>query len=226
MQIRLPWDPPPVETPPPPAATPPRPRGRRPATAPATTPPWRHNQLTVSGPNETVSAFAEAARGSGIVPWVHDFSRIEEDVFHLAAAQPPARRSLTVAGCHILARQFRERVEAHHAKAMAQRRYSRACPFDLHGLLPVPDAILQLGPLHPRAVAWLAENWGVTDSLRQVREQQKPTAGRRLPGGSRVIGYSFFTAHETPHAAILQLGGLWPALRFGLQPQPSDGAAA
>jgi hypothetical protein len=179
--------------------------------------------LTISGPAETVSAFAEAARGSGIVPWTRDFGRIEEDVFNRAAAQPPARRSLTIAGCHVLARQFRERVEAHYAKAMALVGYSRACPFDLQVLLPVPAGILQLGPAHPYALDWLTENWGVTDSLRQVTEREKPTAGRRLAAGSRVIGYSFFTADKTPHVAIAQLGGRWPTLRFALQQHSLDG---
>ncbi len=183
---------------------------------------WRYHHLTVSGPGETVAAFAEAARGCGIVPWAHDFAWVEEDVFNLAAAQPPAQRPLTIAGCHILARQFRERVEAHHAKAMALVGHSRACPFDLQVLLPVPAAILQLGPTHPRALTWLAENWGVTDSLRQVRERDKPKAGRRLPAEHRMIGYSFFTAAGTPHAAIAQIGASWPALGFMLQPRSLD----
>jgi hypothetical protein len=43
-----------------------------------------------------------------------NFSILEEDIFNLAAAQPPAQppaqRNLTIAGCRILARQFRERV--------------------------------------------------------------------------------------------------------------------
>jgi hypothetical protein len=45
---------------------------------------------------------------------------------------------------------------------------SRACPFDLHALLPVPGPTLQLGPSHPDALAWLATHWGITDRLRQV----------------------------------------------------------
>jgi hypothetical protein len=32
----------------------------------------------------------------------------------------------------------------------------------------VPGAVLQLGPRHPDAVAWLAAHWGITDRLRQV----------------------------------------------------------
>jgi hypothetical protein len=36
------------------------------------------------------------------------------------------------------------------------------------------------------------------------------------------VGYSFFTAGETPQAAIAQLGSRWPALRFVLRPRPLD----
>ncbi|MEJ1976604.1 MAG: hypothetical protein WDN49_11380 [Acetobacteraceae bacterium] len=158
----------------------------------------------------------------GIIPWTLDFGQIEEDVFNLAASQPPARRNLTIAGCRILARQFRERVEARQAKAAALVGHSRACPFDLHALLPVPATIRLLGPAHPTALAWMAQHWGVTDSLRRVAEQPRPTTGRRLPAGSRVIGYSFFAANETPDAAIAQLGADWPGLRFVLQKRPSD----
>ena len=151
------------------------------------------------------------------------FRRIEEDIFNLAASQPAARRNLTIAGCRILARQFRARVEARQARAAALVGRSRACPFDLHALLPVPAAILQLGPTHPAALAWLADHWGTTDRLRQVAERPKPTTGRRLPAGHAVIGYGFFTGRrDTATAAIARLGARWPALRFVLQPRPPD----
>jgi hypothetical protein len=48
-----------------------------------------------------------------------DGARLEEDIFHLAVSQPKAMRSLTVEGCRILARQFRERVEARAGQAAA-----------------------------------------------------------------------------------------------------------
>ncbi len=98
------------------------------------------------------------ARGAGVIPWQLDFARIEEDVFNLGVAQPAARRRLPVPGRRILARQLRERVEAHHAKAVAQIGYSRACPLDLHVLLPMPPGILALGPTDPAALAWLADH--------------------------------------------------------------------
>jgi hypothetical protein len=220
MQLRYPWEPAPDPAPPtePP---PPKRRGRRPASAQAAGG-WRYHHLTVSGPAGPISVFAEAARGAGIIPWVLDGSRIEEDVFNLAASQPPARRNLTMAGCHVLARQFRERVEARQARAAALVGRSRACPFDLHALLPVPAAILALGPAHPAALAWLSEHWGAPDGLRQVAERSHPTTGRRLAAGHRVVGYSFFAANATPAQAVTQLGARWPALRFMLQQRSLD----
>jgi hypothetical protein len=207
----------------------PKPRGRRPAfvtrvAAPAgtTAPDWLYHHLTISGRADMVEKFAAAARGSGVIPWHLDFAAIEEDVFTRAISQPARHRHLTVEGCRILARQFRERVEAHHARAVAMAGGSLVCPFDLHRLLPVPATILQLGPTEPAALAWLAGHWGTTDRLRQATVRLKPGIGRRLPRGHAVIGYGFFTAGETPHAAISRLATDWPALRVRLVPRPPD----
>lgn len=216
-EFRFPWesDPAPARSPSPPP--PPRPRGRRPALPPAATATgWRYHHLTVSGPAAALAEFAAAARGSGVIPWQLDFGLLEEDIFNLAAAQPAQRRSLSIAGCHILARQFRERVEAHQATAAALVGHSRACPFDLHALLPVPADILRLGPAHPAALAWLSAQWGTTDRLRQVVERLVA----RRPDGQVATGYGFFTEGATPHAAIARLGASRPALRFLLQPRP------
>jgi hypothetical protein len=169
-----------------------------------------------------VGNFAAAARGSGVIPWQLDFAAIEEDVFVRAVSQPARDRKLTVEGCRILARQFRERIEARQARAAALVGRYFACPLDLQVLLPVPDAVLRLGPTHPSALSWLAAHWGVTDRLRQVVERPKPNVGRRLPVGHAVIGYGFFTLGGTPHAAINRLATGWPALRFRLVPRPPD----
>jgi hypothetical protein len=184
-------------------------------------PDWLFHHLTISGLAENVQKFAASARGSGVVPWRIDGSEIEDTVFNLAVSQP-GRRTLSVDGCRILARQFRDRVEARQAQATALVGRSRACAFDLHTLLPVPEVILQLGPTHPTALSWLTAHWGVTDRLRQVVERPKPTAGRRLPKGHAVIGYGFFTAGETPQTAITWLGTQWPGLAFSLAPCPAD----
>jgi hypothetical protein len=229
--LRFPWDvePAPVAPAPEPDVPVGRPkrRGRRPisltraaVTRNATN--WLYHHLTISGPAEPVQKFAAAARGSGVVPWRLEGAEIEDTVFNLAVSQPVRDRKLTVEGCRILARQFRDRVEARQARAAALVGRSRACPFDLQTLLPVPDAILQLGPTHPQALAWLASHWGVTDRLRQVAVREKATTSRRLPAVHAVIGYGFFAHRETPHAAITALAARWPALRFRLVPRPVD----
>jgi hypothetical protein len=229
--LRTPWesDPAPADTPRvPEEALPDKRRGRRPAdTRPmsADPPVWLYHHLTVSGPAESVAAFAQAARGAGVIPWRLDGARIEEDVFNLAVAQPPAGiapRRLSIAGCRILARQFRARVEAHHDLALSRIGRSRICPFDLHVLLPVPAAILDLGPHDPAALAWLATHWGTTDRLRQVVARPCPGVGRRRPHGHEAVGYGFFTQDETPRAAIAGLTHRWPALGFVLRPRPPD----
>jgi hypothetical protein len=151
-----------------------------------------------------------------------DFAAIEEDVFVRAVAQPARDRKLTVEGCRILARQFREKVEARQARAAALVGRSLACLFDLQVLLPVPEPILLLGPTHPTALAWLAAHWGVSDRLRQVARRDKPTTGRRLPRGHAVLSYGFFTLGETPQPAIDAIAARWPALRFRLVPRPAN----
>ncbi len=224
---RTPWvaEPAAEATLPPPALIAPRPkkRGRRPnalAKREPITQAWLYHHLTVTGPGPAIASFAAAARGAGVIPWLIDSAALEEDIFNLAASQPAARRSLDIAGCRILARQFRDRAEARQARAAALVGHSGACPFDLHTLLPVPAVILQQGATHPAAVAWLQQHWGVSDGLRQVAELADPRPGRRLPQGDAVLGYGFFTAAETPHAAVAQLAPRWPALRLALQPRP------
>lgn len=228
--LRFPWDsgPAPAEAPPTslPQAGPPKPRGRRPMArspglASASVPSWLYHHLTISGPPALVTTFSESARGPGVVPWQLDHSAMEEDIFNLAASQPPYRRTLTIEGCRILARQFRHKVETHQGRA-ALAGNSQACPFDLHTLLPVPAAVLQLGATHPQALAWLRENWGTTDRLRHVALRPKPSAGRRLPTGHSVAGYGFFTDRDVPVAAVRQLQARWAGLQFVLTPHPAD----
>ncbi len=229
MPIRFPWEDPaeapvPANQPDPalpPVPIPPRRRGRRPAAPPraVSAPAWLYHHLIVSGPAQDVADFAVAARGAGVIPWRLDYDRIEEDVFNLAVRQPAEARRLTVEGCHILARQFRERVEAHQARAAALVGISRNCPLDLHALLPVPPGVLRLGPAHPDALAWLRQHWGTTDRLRQVETLPAPKAPR-LPLDHAAAGYGFFTAGETPEAAVAQLRTRWPALRCDLRPRP------
>jgi hypothetical protein len=149
-------------------------------------------------------------------------TQVEEDIFIRAISQPASRRSLSIAGCRILVRQFRDRVEAHHARAMALVGCSQACPLDLNRLLPVPATILQLDPTDPTALAWLKQHWGTADRLRQVTRRPRPGIGRRLPAGHAVIGFGFFTMGDTPTVAIDRIAADWPTLRFWLTPRPPD----
>jgi hypothetical protein len=201
----------------------PKRRGRRPATvangSTHAAPVWLWHHLTITGPATDIAAFAESARGPGVTPWQIDYAQMEEDIFHRAVA---ARGSLSIEGCHILARQFRQRIEARDAKAAALIGQSRACPFDLHVLLPIPADILRRGPADPAALAWLATHWGTRDALRKIVGRPNPSAGRRLPADHGVISYGFFTSGETPRAAIHRLGTRWPTLRFVLTPHPAD----
>ena len=156
-----------------------------------------------------------------MIPWQLDYAAIEEDIFNLAVAQPVDQRGLTVEGCRILARQFRARVEARHAQALALLGHSQACPLDLFVLLPIPADLLRLGARHPSAQTWLVAHWGA-DELRQVARCDNPRPGRRLPARQAVLGYRFFTRERPPVPAIAALATAWPALRFKLQTRPAE----
>ncbi len=106
---------------------------------------WLFHRLTVTGPAATVAAFRAAASGAGTIPWRLDGDSLEEDWFHLLVN--PAHRALSLAGARVLAGQLREAVEHRHAVAVARVGHSRACPFDLHALVPVPAAILISAPI-------------------------------------------------------------------------------
>ena len=184
-------------------------------------PDWLHHRLVVSGPAEAVTAFRTAAAGCGIIPFPLDLDRLEEDAFHLLIAPPPPqRRSLSAAGARVLAGQLREAAGRRHAAAMARLGRSTACPFDLHALLPVPDAILLLGSDHADAVQWLWQHWGSTQALRHVQEDRFAILGRhpvlrRDPGA---LHLSFWSADWTPWRALASIFHQWPALRFQIRP--------
>ena len=128
-------------------------------------PDWLAHTLTVSGPTDAAAAFRRAAAGAGAIPWALDPDRMSEDLFHL----------LLTRECHIgaqaaraLARGYRDLASAHHDRVLAAVGHSRACPLDLHALLPVPPAILRLGPDEPASLRWLWRHWGTTRPLRRV----------------------------------------------------------
>jgi hypothetical protein len=181
---------------------------------------WLQHRLTISGPEGKVAGFRAAAAGAGIIPWQLDLDALAEDWFLLLAVPPaPQQRTLSLAGARVLAGQLREAVAARHAAACARVGRSRACPFDLHALLPVPDAILRLGPDHPEALAWLWQHWGTTEALRHVAEDPD-AAGDPRPAvaGEAVFRVDFWSADWTPWRALLRLREVWPALRFDICP--------
>lgn len=181
---------------------------------------WLHHRLNVAGPSAAIAAFREAAAGAGIIPWALDLDRIEEDAFHLLVSPPaPQRRTLHVAGARVLARRLREAVAHRHDIAVARVGNSKACAFDLHALVPVPDAVLQLGPDDPAALVWLWEHWGTTAALRHVG-RDAGTGPDLLPVEQGEVRFhsSFWSADWTPWRAFAQLARRWPALRFDLRP--------
>jgi hypothetical protein len=183
---------------------------------------WLHHRLTVTGRAGELAAFQAAAAGAGVIPWQLDPDRLAEDFLHLLVAPPsPHQRSLSLPGARILAGQLRDAVARRHDLAVARVGRSRACPFDLHALVPVPENILRRGPDDPVSLAWLWQHWGTTRELRHVAED--PAANpepRRRPtvGGARKMQVSFWSADWSPWRALTRLGERFPALRFDLCP--------
>jgi hypothetical protein len=149
-----------------------------------------------------------------------------EDFFHLLVV-PPARagslvppvRSLSLAGARILADQLCAAVARRPALAVGRVGHSRVCPFDLHALVPVPDAVLQCGPDDPAALDWLWAHWGTTQPLRHVEDVGVGAAMRERPAaGAAAWAVAFWSADWTPWQALAQMSARWPSLRFDMRP--------
>jgi hypothetical protein len=177
---------------------------------------WLYHHLQVEGGAAEVAAFRAAAAGPGLIPWTEDLGVPAEDWFHLLVAPPaPQRRSLSLDGARILAGQLRDAAEARRQRLLEQAATDRACPLDLHRLLPVPAPLLRHGPGHPEARAWLWTHWGTTQALRGVVVLQPPGRAGQWAGLWRV---GFWAADWTPWPALLALRTRWPALRFDVRP--------
>jgi hypothetical protein len=111
-------------------------------------------------------------------------------------------------------------VARRQALAAAQVGHSRACPFDLHALVPVPDAVLRRGPDDPIALDWLWAHWGTTQTLRHVADDPSAAAvlRTRVRTGEAVWAVSFWSADWTPWRALAQIAARWPTLRFETHP--------
>lgn len=180
---------------------------------------WLPFRLTVSGPAEVVTAFVAAAAGPGVTPWQIDFAAMEEDVFHRLASRYPRSGRLSLEGCRVFAAQLRERAEDRHRQVLVAAEGSRARPLDLHALLPVPAAVLALGPDHPNARRWLRAHWG-TEELRRVERLAAPAS--RRPKGQAGLRFGFFAADAAPTAAVRRLAKAWPRLQLNLLPAAGD----
>lgn len=176
---------------------------------------WLTHRLAVSGPAADVAAFRAAAAGAGAIPWHLDLDGLREEWFLRLLAPWPAAREISVEGAHILADTYRDLVGAHHDRVLAAVGRSRACPLDLHALVPVPDAVLQLGPDDPASLGWLWTHWGTTRPLRHVAVL--PGSDHRLRRSAR-IGYRFLSADWTPWRALQALRLRWPRLVLDVQP--------
>lgn len=182
------------------------------------TPDWLPHTLTVSGPAADVAQFRELAAGAGVIPWHYDLDRMQEDWFHRMFASDS--REISLEGARILSGTYRGLVSAHHERVVAAVGHSRACPFDLHSLVPIPDRILRLGPDDRASLLWLWENWGTTWPLKQVRILAKD-ADRRLRRSGRIT-YAFLSADWTPWQAIRAIRTGWSELVFDVQPNYGD----
>ena len=184
---------------------------------------WLRHTLVVTGPATGVEAFRSAASGAGTIPWRLDLDSLQEDWFHLLVS--PAARELSLAGARVLAGQLSEAVERRHAFAASRVGRSRACPLDLHSLVPVPTDILALGPDHPDALGWLWRYWGTTEALRHIVPEMAGNAARRPDAvrSEETWRLSFWSADWTPWRAIARIREDWPALRFDVQPDYTVG---
>jgi hypothetical protein len=187
-------------------------------------PDWLYHHLRVTGEADAVAAFRTAAAGAGVIPWTHDLYSAADAWFDLLVAPPPPqRRSLSIEGARMLAGQLRDAAEAHQRRVATRATIGSGCPLDLHRLLPVPAALLHLGPEHPATRAWLWEHWGTTWPLRGVVALPVPRSGQPRRHDDRLFWVGFWSADWSPWPALAMLRVRWPALRFELQPRYDDG---
>ena len=147
---------------------------------------WLHHRMIVSGPAGDLAHFRLSAGGAGIIPWHLDLDRMAEDFFHLLVAPPaPQQRTLSLAGARIVADQLRAAVARRHGIAVAGVGRSRACPFDLHAVVPVPTGVLALGPDDPAPWTGSGPTGGRRSRCGRSRSITTRPPQRRAPGRAR-----------------------------------------
>ncbi len=176
------------------------------------TPDWLANQLTISGPAGPVVRFRAAAQGTNLAPWHLDLDEEEARLF--------APMATGGADARVLAQELREIIAARHDRVLAEWAGPGSCALDLHRLLPIPGAILQLGEHDPLAQRWLWAYWGTTLPLRDVRVLDG--TDKRLRRTARMT-IAFVSADWSPWQAIRRLRREWPELIFDMQPHYGDG---
>ena len=179
---------------------------------------WLRHDLIVTGPTDDVAALHEAAAGAGAISWHYPDADLEdEDRLHSLLNPPDGSAGLSLQGARALSRALRQAAEAHHRRVLtAGMSGSRACPFDLHALLPVPARLLRLGPHDPASLAWLRRHWGTVQALRHVRLRDDKR-DRRLRRSAR-LHYEFWSADWTPWVAMAALRQRWPDVVFDIRP--------
>ena len=178
---------------------------------------WLWNELEVAGPLNDVEAFRQAAAGAGVVPWVLDLAALEEEFLLPLLAPPGGEPAISPTGAKLLARRLRDATAANHQAALARMATDRTCPLDLHRLLPVPAALLALGPDEPASRDWLRTHWGTARPLRHVAALPLTLDRRKRRMGQMRVG--FWSADWSPWAAVARLRRNWPLLSFVLQPR-------
>jgi hypothetical protein len=183
---------------------------------------WLRHELVITGAPSELAVFEAAAAGAGAIPWEYPDLDLEEEDRVQALVQPPdGSRGLDIDSARVLARELREAIFDQQQKIVAAAAHSRVCALDLHKLLPVPSEILQLGPDHSAAMAWLQTNWGTTRPLRHVqRLPDKLVTGKRKTARHRL---EFWSADWTPWAALATIRKNWPAIRLQIRPIYNDG---
>ena len=75
-------------------------------------------------------------------------------------------------------------------------------------------------PIRRRWPGWRPIGAPPIGCARSASDPQASAVACRLV--TAIVGYGFFTAGETPHAAIAALAARWPGLHFVLRPMPAD----